>query len=120
MNPRLPGDVWVRLHKDIAFWGMLAWVFSLPGLLFLFTGVAGLDSGANFVSAVYMLMGLFLYCAGMAAYAVHKGLPPAWGLMGLSCVIGLLILRFMPKRCRNCERACSSAGFDCPGCGAPL
>ena len=113
-------DGWLRIHKEVRFWGMLAWVFSLPGLVFLGIGTLGLDVGPNLVSLIYVLMGLFLYCAGLAAYALCKGLHPAWGLMGLSCLLGFLILRFMPPRCRGCERACAGGSFNCPGCGAPL
>ena len=113
-------DEWLRLHKEGRFWGHLAWVLALPGLLFLGIGTLGLDVGPNLVSLIYVSTGLFLYCAGLAAYARGKGLHPAWGLMGLSCLLGFVLLRFMPRRCRGCERACAGSAFDCPGCGAPL
>jgi hypothetical protein len=129
MKPRLPGEDWVRLHKDLQFWGLLAWGLVLPGLCLLAGGMieaaaaramSPIDPWRVRLAASALFLGLALYCAGLGAYARHKGWHPAWGLLGLSCLLGLIVLRAMPKRCRQCERSNSGGSFDCPGCGAPV
>lgn len=120
-------DAWLRIHQEIRFWGLLAWGLALPGLCLLgiaitesFTRTIPADPGREARALFFTLSGLGFYGGGLAAYARRKGLPAAWGLMGLSCLLGWLVIRFLPKRCRGCERACGGGTFDCPGCGAPL
>ncbi|HEX7899817.1 MAG TPA: hypothetical protein VF950_18755 [Planctomycetota bacterium] len=116
-----------RIRKNIQFWGELGFVLGIPGVGVLFFGLVSsmvttdpFDHGAKAQAFMAVFAGLVLYCGALAAYARHKGRSFAWGLMGLSCVLGLIVLRFLPKRCRGCERACRGGTFDCPGCGAPI
>ena len=43
-----------------------------------------------------MLLGTGLLIAGLAFYAKAKGRNPAWGLMGLLSIIGLIVLACLP------------------------
>jgi hypothetical protein len=103
-------DEWLRIHKQLQFWGILGWGLTVTGALAML-GV---------LAVLLTMSGLASFVGGLAAYARHKGLPAAWGLTGLGCILGLIILRFLPKRCRGCERRCAGGAFDCPGCGAPI
>ena len=113
-------DEWLRIHKDLQFWGILGWGLTMLGALALVGGAFASRSGTEALAAALTLSGLVSYVAGLTAYARHKGLPAVWGLMGLGCLLGLFIIHCLPKRCRGCERRCAGRAFDCPGCGAPI
>ena len=120
-------EEWLRIHREIQFWGLLAWGLAFPGICLLVAGISEVSvvvtpslRDHQLVGQILILLGLGFYGGGLSAYARRKGLHPAWGLMGLSCLIGLFVIRFLPKRCRGCERACPGRTFDCPGCGAPI
>lgn len=129
MKARLSGKDWVAIHKDLQFWGLLGWGLALPGLCLIAGGLiesgsaramSPVDPWRVRLAALALFLGLAMYCAGLGAYARHKGWSSAWGWLGLSCLLGLGVLRALPKRCRHCGRSCRSGSFDCPGCGAPI
>jgi hypothetical protein len=123
----LPQAEWARVRGEIRFWGFLGWGMIWLGLLLLLCAITNFfsrttppDPDQPMWAVIYTLASLGFHVTGLAAYARHKGLPAVWGLLGLSGPVGPLILRFLPKRCRNCGRACPGGPEDCPGCGAPI
>ena len=56
-----------------------------------------------------ILVGLALFVWGCCASAAGKGYPWAIGFVGLSGLIGLIVLAFLPDR----YKCCDAAGPDC-------
>jgi hypothetical protein len=125
---RCSPDTWTRIHGELRRWDFLGLGLISVGLLLqglsvlrLLVAVApGRRAGPDPTSALLVFGGLSLYVAGLVAYARHKGRHPAWGALGLGCVFGLVVLRFLPRRCRGCGRLSPAARFECPACRAPL
>jgi hypothetical protein len=116
-----------RIDAQRKFWSTLGWSLGLPGagLLALggsdsMTGIIPTPPGFGAVALVETVLGLGLYLGGLACYARYKNLPVAWGLLGFGCLVGLLILRCLPKLCRHCDFRNPSGGFDCLNCRAPI
>lgn len=110
-------DEWLRIHKELQFWGHAAMTLTFVGIAAFFTAIG---ARPRELAGTLGVLSLILFCAGLAAWAKRKGQSPVWGLMGLSCLVGVLVLRFLPKRCRGCGEARPGGSFDCSGCGAPL
>lgn len=71
-------------------------------------------------AVLIVLYGVFALIIGsMAARKNRNGW--AWGLIGgLSVIVGLLVLMFMPFLCPKCGRALTNAEWNekkCPTCG---
>ena len=61
-----------------------------------------------------------LSCAVMGSWAKARGRSAAWGLLGLSCLPGLLAVVFLPRCCGWCGRPGRRKPGTCADCGGPL
>jgi hypothetical protein len=77
------------------------------------------------VGAVFLVGTVFLFI-GLAYYAMAKGWHPAWCIMGLFSLPGLLVLAGLPDefqlelRCRACNDWNLKLANFCNKCGVPL
>lgn len=102
------------LRQVRATWNLYAWLLGGPGLLiFLF----GLLEAALFPAVAIGLA--FLSGAG-SFIARRRGWHPAWGLMGIAFLPGLLLLLMLPLRCGWCGAPAPRREEFCPACSAPL
>lgn len=74
--------------------------YGLPGLVLQVAGrlMAEFHPGLAFLGNVVMLLGTGLLMAGLAYYAMAKGRDPAWCMMALLSVVGLLVLARLEDR----------------------
>src|SRR5687768_11732551 len=96
---------------------------ALPGFLLLCAGllmprIDPSPSGLLDAQTAFIGFGLALYICGLCVWARAKGLSAAWGLLGFSWLLGIILLNYMPKRCRSCSTRCPERFADCPVCGA--
>lgn len=68
-------------------------VLSILGRIMMTAG-----SGLALLGLFLAIGGLVIFIWGCVNYAQGKGQHPAWGLLGLLSIIGLLILVLMPDR----------------------
>ncbi len=71
--------------------------FGVTGLLLQVTGYVLLhDDKFVLVGLGIILLGAALLCIGFGFYAKAKGHNPAWGIVGMFGLIGLIILALLP------------------------
>jgi hypothetical protein len=113
----------LAIKKQISRLNLLSFAFALPGLVLLMASGAlaapGMEKNLA-VLATVRLLGALLFLIGMFFYARMRGRGWAWGFLGLLSCLGLLILYFLPKHCRNCQTSASYRARDCAKCGAPV
>jgi hypothetical protein len=92
-------ELYARLKKERTFLSAMSWVFGILGLLLLLGSGALQDvakSGAlgdvTLPAAGMAILGFVLLMIGFGFAAVCRGHNPAWALLGLLCLAGLLIL----------------------------
>ena len=66
------------------------------------------DPLISIVAAVATLVGTAILIAGLTLYAKAKGLHPAWGLLGLSSLVGLIALACLKDHAPDGERVTDS------------
>ena len=69
----------------------LAW--GIPGIVLQFAS-GGIQNEA--MNLILVVVGTAMLIAGLAYYAKGKGRTPAWGLMGLFSILGLIVLALLP------------------------
>jgi hypothetical protein len=122
-----PAGDFERLIRERQNAGLLGWALGVPGLLLLGFGL--LDAFIVIIPSwprgelgtlLMVLSGLGLFCGALACYARCKGRSRAWGLLGLGCLPGLIVILFLPPLCGWCGRAETGRRFNCGICGGPL
>jgi hypothetical protein len=86
-------------------YNLLSFALGIPGLL-LYFGCGALSRAARasgdetlaMIALFGILLAIALYGGGLAFSAMYKGQHPAWGLLGLTCIIGLIIIALLPDR----------------------
>ena len=84
-----------------------------PGIVIMLLGTA-------------FLVGQLFWTIGLAYYAKAKGWDPAWCIMGLFALPGLVVLAWLPDefqlelRCRACNDWNLKLANFCNKCGVPL
>ncbi|TNF05994.1 MAG: hypothetical protein EP323_05515 [Gammaproteobacteria bacterium] len=73
----------------------------IPGLILQIVG------GLNELPVVTLIGGILLI-AGLAYYAKSKNRLPAWGLLGLLSILGIVILGLLPDKSANSAARVSS------------
>ena len=74
----------------------LAW--GIPGII-LQLASGGIENQG--LSLTLGVVGTAMLIAGLAYYAKGKGRNPAWGLMGLLSILGLIVLCLLPDLEKN-------------------
>ena len=69
----------------IAKYNKLSFVWAIPGLIIQVVG--GLIE-----NPLIQLVGAGFVIVGLSYYAMAKGRTPAWGLMGILSIVGLIVL----------------------------
>ena len=69
----------------IAKYNKLSFVWAIPGLIIQF-------AGALIENPLIQLVGAAFVIVGLSYYAKAKGRTPAWGLMGILSIVGLIVL----------------------------
>lgn len=105
-----PREVAARISKL----NNTSFIFGVPGLLL--QGVGNMTGGIAGVLA--SLAGTILLIVGLSFYARSRGQHPAYALLGLLSLLGLIILAVLPKKCVVCGGP--SARGACTQCGAPV
>ncbi|RPJ30974.1 MAG: hypothetical protein EHM35_12395 [Planctomycetaceae bacterium] len=84
----------------IAKYNRLSFVFGVPGIVMQIAGnfQRGPDGLMTLPGAGLVLLGTVLLMIGLAYYAKAKGRSPAWCLMALLSIIGLLVLAWLKDR----------------------
>lgn len=84
-----------RLNKVSLLWG-------LPGIILQWVGFAvgqvaevEADLGLALVALAMQLTGTIALIVGLAFYAKAKGRNPAWGLLGLLTILGIIALALL-------------------------
>ncbi len=71
--------------------------FGIPGIIAQVGGyIIAEDDKLVLVGLTIMLLGVILFCMGLAFYAKAKGHSPAFGICGLFGLIGLIVLVCLP------------------------
>jgi len=71
-------------------------MFGVPGIVLQIAGNVKMRSEPeDALGLVLALVGTVLLIVGLAFYAKAKGRSPAWGLMGLLSIIGLIVLALL-------------------------
>jgi hypothetical protein len=120
---RVAPELALAIKKQISRMNVLSFAFALPGLLLMMASgaLAAPGSGKDLATlASLRLLGAILFIVGMFFYARMRGRGWAWGLLGILSCLGLLILYFLPKHCRNCDASASYRARECGKCGAPV
>lgn len=76
-------------------------MFGVPGIVLQFVGwlmQGDTIPGGSPLGLVVQVVGTVLLIVGLSFYARAKGHHPAWGLMGLLSIIGLIVLAVLPDR----------------------
>ena len=74
----------------------------IPGIALQILGsIMRQQPGASPAWTAAVLLGTVLLIAGLAFYARAKGRNPAWGLMGLLSLVGLIILALLKDHARQ-------------------
>lgn len=76
-------------------------MFGVPGIVLQIVGaLMGRDiiPGGETVGLIVQIAGTILLIVGLSFYARAKGRHPAWGLLGLLSIIGLIVLAVLPDR----------------------
>lgn len=71
----------------------------IPGIVLQIAGrvwAMNLPPQQTLLPVLVMILGTALLIAGLVFYAKAKGRHPAWGLMGLLSIIGLIVLACLP------------------------
>jgi hypothetical protein len=77
----------------IARYNNISLALGVPGLVIQIVGnVMRVQPEHEAIGALLLLVGSGLLIAGLAYYAVAKGRNPAWGLMGLLSILGIIVL----------------------------
>ena len=74
--------------------------FGIPGIILQIAGQLMRDStgGITSLGSVISLAGTALLITGLVFYAKAKGRHPAWCLMGLLSIIGIIILALLKDK----------------------
>lgn len=110
---------YAKLSKTRLRYNLLSFLFGLPGVLCLFfsNALGGLVSSRSqpsadprvdaavgaawfLMSAVFWIPGILLMCGGLAFAAQAKGRSGTWGIVGVLCLFGLIILAFLKHQTR--------------------
>lgn len=78
-----------------------SFMFGVPGIVLQFVGwlmQGDTIPGGSPLGLVVQVVGTVLLIVGLSFYARAKGHHPAWGLMGLLSIIGLIVLAVLPDR----------------------
>ncbi len=77
----------------------------IPGIILQLVGNFALRSAdgqsLTWAGVAVSLIGTVLLIVGLSFYAKAKGRNPAWGLMGLLSIIGLIVLALLKDRRPN-------------------
>jgi uncharacterized membrane protein len=78
----------------------------LVGLVLLIAGRASMQAaaGPTVIGALLSLAGMIVFVWGCTAYIRGKGHHPAFGLLGLLSIFGLLALFFFTDKYKCCEK----------------
>jgi len=74
------------------------------GFVLIFVGQGFYDS-SELIAGVASLAGLISFVWGTCSYSQGKGYHPAWGLLGVFTILGLVILFFFPDKHRDSSEA---------------
>jgi hypothetical protein len=118
-----PPEEFQRLDRSRQFWGQMGWTLALAAAAFVTLMPVWLlllpGSFAHTWEAV-LLFGAVLSCGIVGSWARSRGRSAVWGLLGLSCFPGLLVVAFLPRRCGWCGRTGARKTTSCASCGGPL
>lgn len=78
------------------------------GFVLLIVGRATIQAGSP-LGALVSIAGMVVFVLGCTAYIRGKGHHPAFGLLGLLSIFGLLALFFFPDKYKCCE----AGGVNC-------
>lgn len=70
----------------------LSFVFGIPGIALQILGMAMRFNGHDLQGRMVAFAGIVLLIIGLALYAKALGRNPAWGILGVLSIFGLLIL----------------------------
>lgn len=80
----------------IARYNNLSLALGVPGLIMQIAGNLMRSNPENASTGLAVaVIGSVLLIVGLALYAMAKGRSPAWGLMGLLSIIGLIVLAML-------------------------
>jgi glycerol uptake facilitator-like aquaporin len=84
----------------IARYNNISLALGVPGLILQIAGNVMMRSGPDKegVGLLVGIIGTALLMGGLMMYARAKGRSPAWGLMGLLSIIGLIVLAMLEDR----------------------
>ncbi len=83
----------------IARYNNISLALGIPGLILQIAGnLMRANPDQETLGVVVLLVGTVLLISGLAMYAKAKGRSPAWGLMGLLSLIGLVVLALLKDR----------------------
>ena len=112
-----------RLDLRRQFWGQMGWTLVLAGValltllpLWVLLVPLGLYGDLQWL----LVFPAGLSCAVVGCWAKARGRSAAWGLLGLSCLPGILVVAFLPRCCGWCGRPGGRKPGTCADCGGPL
>jgi hypothetical protein len=77
----------------IARYNNISLAMGVPGLVIQIAGnIMRQQPSHEAIGSLVLLLGSGLLIAGLAYYAVAKGRNPAWGLVGLLSILGIIVL----------------------------
>jgi hypothetical protein len=126
MEPRespCPPERREEVRLEIAKWTVLAWLLGGPGGLLLTLSPLPSRRAWSSVDAAAVTgigLGLILFSAALGCVARRRGRHFAWGCLGLSFAVGLILVMLLPRRCLWCRHWTPYRAVSCPVCEAPL
>lgn len=78
-------------------------MIGVPGIILQIGGniITRTNEDLALVGLLLLVLGSVLLCVGLGFYAKAKGHHPAFGLLGLLSILGLIILALMPDKHKN-------------------
>ena len=74
----------------------------------------------GFFSWFLPFFGFLVFFVGFAFYASARGRSGSWAFLSMICVVGLVVLYFLPRHCYYCDAVHAFYRKECDRCRAPL
>jgi hypothetical protein len=92
------GTLCIRNLPMIKGYNQMSFGLGVPGIVLQLAGLYAVTTRGSNLGAVFIIVGIGLFIAGLAYYAKAKARSPWWCLLGLLSLLGMIILALIPDR----------------------